>query len=49
MVDALKEFRQKLNEVAVFNSNLTYTLLDYLLNTQLLKMKKLISLKDLMK
>ena len=25
MVDALKEFRQKLNEVAVFNSNLTYT------------------------
>ena len=25
MVDALKEFRKKLNEVAVFNSNLTYT------------------------
>ena len=25
MVDALKEFRNKLNEVAVFNSNLTYT------------------------
>lgn len=25
MVDALKEFRQKLNEVAVFNSNLTYS------------------------
>jgi hypothetical protein len=25
MVDALKEFRQKLNEVAIFNSNLTYT------------------------
>lgn len=25
MVDALKEFREKLNEVAVFNSNLTYT------------------------
>jgi hypothetical protein len=24
MVDALREFRQKLNEVAVFNSNLTY-------------------------
>jgi len=25
MVDALKEFRNKLNEVAIFNSNLTYT------------------------
>jgi len=25
MVDALKQFRQKLNEVAVFNSNLTYS------------------------
>jgi hypothetical protein len=25
MVDALKQFREKLNEVAVFNSNLTYT------------------------
>lgn len=25
MVDALKQFRNKLNEVAVFNSNLTYT------------------------
>ena len=25
MVDALKQFRKKLNEVAVFNSNLTYT------------------------
>jgi len=33
MVDALKEFRNKLNEVAVFNSNLTYSVRLFTENT----------------
>ena len=33
MVDALKQFRDKLNEVAVFNSNLTYSVRLFTENT----------------